>query len=771
MGEANIEKIMGDYPVQIPRETWVKNYSEMNKFQDQSPRMSDIFEIILRRKKVVILCALTAVLVVFAACKLSQPVFKAESVIDINIISPRVTKFEEMNRNPSKDERQIDTQTELLKSDTLARRVIERLELNKNPDFNPALPNPNAKTTPFTTTKKAVSDFLRLAMNKVDTILSFSWLTGEEKAKSEELAKLSEQQAMERLFARSLEVEQKPNTSIVTISFESTNPEIARNVVNTLIEEFSGWDMDRRIDAARNAKEQLGKQIGVARTEMDKAERQAVQFSKEKGIVSLDTKLNEVFQQLEKINEALAKTEAERIQKAQVYQQAKSSNPGESTFVVQNNLIQTLRQQYIELMGEYEKLRIFYKPDYPNVKNIRAKMVEMGQKIEAEQQRILNAYKNDYLAALNTEKALKQTAEEKKASAIQLNEYGIQYKNLEREVEINKQIFQSLLERSKEIDANVGTELGNIKVVDLASLPLTPSRPRTTVNVLLALLLGTFGGVVLALAKEFMDPAIRRVDEVSQFHDIPVLGVVPLATNGNSKDLHALVQVKPSSLFSEVIRCAKACLLLTNGNGKRTMMVTSTAVGEGKTTISANLALAFATTGKKVLIIDADLRRRSGLSSLLAIHPEKSGLSDYLAGASKLTEIVQNTGFPGLHIIPTGQIRTSPAELLSSDRMSELLAHCSGHFDTIFIDAPPFGVFADVLCLANRVDGVILVTEIGKAQRQDVRFFTEQIRKSNANLVGAIINKLDLSRYNAGYHYKQYRQYQYDDHGHHEQRV
>ncbi len=757
-----LDKPQGDgYQVLIPEaglpSTEVRAYVE----RDRSPSLNDFFEILVRRKWTVFFFLLMVLIPTLVVNLRTKPLYKAEGLIEMTPESPRVTKFQDMlaSRIGGRSVEFFVTQIELLQSPALSRRVIERLELDKNPSFNPILADRMQEKGWIDKT----IDFIIAAPSKLGSLVEGIFRSQDPPQVGGDpgttFADLRRQKYMESIFFDNLTVDTKMDSSIIKISFDSTNPALAARVVNTLIDEFSGWQMDRRIEAAQTAKEQLDKQISLAKKEVEKSEKDILQYAKDKGIVSLDSKMNLIYQQLEKINDSLAKAEAERIQKEEMYHQAKEFDISTSPLVVQNDLVQSLRRQYIDLTGEYEKLRVFFKDDYPAVKNLKAKMLDIGKKIDAEQQRLLMSFKNEYLAASKVEKALQQTAEEKKLLALQLNEYAAQFKNLEREVDINKQIFQSLLERSKEIDVTVGTDLGNMKVVDLATPPLKPYKPKIFKNLLLAIVLGFVGGVGLALVRESLDKTVRRIDEISDNYLIPILGVLPLARKEEMKNLDSLVRLSPSSLFSEAIRASKASirLALSNNSPCKTILVTGTASGEGKSTIVANLAQAYAGTDLKVLVIDADLRRPR-LGHIFGMNGN-FGLSHYLHGVCELDNLIQETAIPNLHFISSGPASSKLAELLASPRMVLLMESCAMEYDQILIDSPPFGVFADVMILGSQVDGVVLVTALGKTHVEDVGIFCRKLSEANARILGSIVNKLDVERYNGSYYRKQYRSY------------
>ncbi|MEJ5364714.1 MAG: polysaccharide biosynthesis tyrosine autokinase [Desulfosoma sp.] len=718
-----------------------------------SPGLGDFLDIIIRRKWIVI----ASVLLVFMPSLIYNltvdPIYQATCQVELSSYPTRVTKFEEVVDPFGRGKTFIETQIALLQSPALADRVASRLNLKEHPLFSPP-PMPQDEAPGLLQRLKAAVLFVKkqvLAAVK-------SWFTSKEKnpAPNPELRELSKLLMIRGYLLQNLKVTPNGDADIVTITFDSEDPSLARDVANALVNEFMIWQMDRKIEATKTAKIQLDRQIEIARRELENTESKLNAFAKESGIVSLDTRLNHVYQELEQITAALAKVEADRIAIEQSYELASKSDLDTSPLVQKNDIIHNLRVQYLALLSEYEKLKVRYKDEHPAMKTLKAAMLEVGSRINSEQERILTTIRNDYLATVNTEKALRATAEEKKAAALQLNDLVSQYKNLERDVEVNKQIYQSLLGRSKEIDANVGTDLTNIKVVDFATLPLKPYQPNVPRNLFVALVLGLVLGVGTALVREHMDNSIRRVEEMPGRFWIPVLGVVPVASKQDKNNLPSLVRDNPSSPFSEAIRMIRVAIQHSASLDhlhRRTLLLTSSVKGEGKSTLSSNLALSFALAGEKTLLVEADLRRPS-LSQHFAGNGKSKGLADFLKGVAKYEEIVQKTSLSNLYFIPSGTPVTNPTELLGSTAMRELLHTAAAHFDRVIFDGPPFT--SDALTLGSLVDGVILVATLGRTHRDALRVLREDLAATQADLVGSIINMLSGSRFSSTAFYHNY---------------
>jgi capsular exopolysaccharide synthesis family protein len=731
---------------------------------DDSADIRDYLEVIVRRKWLILVVLLVSMVTTLIISMAMKTLYRAQGKIEMTIQSPHVTKFEEMTASlgPQIQTREfMQTQLKLLKSETLADRVIDRLQLTRNPALAPQ-PEEGSETFSLLHSLRAGTSnfFANLFPAKGSTD------TGADRLR---LTELKQRKRIEDKFAKNLDVQSERDTTIFSLAFTSVDPSLSRDVINTLIQEYISWQVDKKIDATVAARQRLEKQVELARIQLEKAEMNLNDFARKAGIVSLRSNLNLIYYQLEDANKAYSTVQTERLNKEALYNQAQQS--GDSfPAMLESPLIQQLRQRWVEAAAFYEEGSATFKDDYPKMQNLKAKMLDIEKRIRFEENRIVESIKNDYLAAARKEEALKKDTEEKKALAMGLNDQSTQYKILEREVQTCKQIHESLLERGKEIDAKVGTELGNIQVVDYAKLPLKPYSPKIPQNLLLAALAGLVIGIGMAFFLEYMDNTIKRIDELSDRFHLPVLGVLPMVDPSEISKLGGLVRFKPTAGFSEAIRTAKVSIQLSSSMDRppKLLFITSTAAGEGKSTVSLNLAQAFA-SDEKVLIIDADLRKPS-LHKLMgksgngngngASTNRKLGLSSYLTGTG--TNVIQESGLPNLKVVYAGLIPPNPSELLSSNRMQQFLTAVYSRFDRIIIDGPPAMGFADALILGHYADGVILVSTLGQTHREALRVFRKNLENVGGRMIGAIVNKLmQVSSYGYYKYYKYYRYYSY----------
>lgn len=459
---------------------------------DDEIDLRDCLEVLVRRKWLIGGVLFAVFVTTFIVTLAMTPIYKATGKLEFNLQPPKVTTFEDMLVPQTQTREFMNTQTKLLTSDSLAWRVIETLDLVHNPHFN-------------------------------------TEITAEGEDHDAQVREAEVQQRLLKVFLDNLEIKAERDTTILNLAFSSPDPALARDVVNTFIGSFIAWQLDKKIGAAGVANEQLRKQVEVARIRLEKSEAEMNAFAQKAGIVSLDSRMNLVYKQLEEINSALALAHAQRLGREALDAQAREVGVSALPMVIDNPLVQELRQQYVQLESQYEDKLVVFKPDYPEARRLKARLDDVASKIRHEENRIKGGIRNDYLVALKNEESLRTQADLAKTSALDLNDRATQYKILEREVETNKEIHQSLLQRGKEIDATVGTDISNIQVVDHALLPVKADKPRIQLNLMLSIGIGLLLGVAAAFFLEFLDNTVKSIDEITDRFGIGILGVLPEA--------------------------------------------------------------------------------------------------------------------------------------------------------------------------------------------------------------------------------------------------
>lgn len=734
------------YSNRLPSTDYIETVAE----PDDEIDLRELLDVLIRRKWIILgsllLCFFLSALYTFTR----TPQFKAVGSIKVAQQANTLTKFDSLDSSVLKSLEFQQTQVKMLESDQIAGRIVATLDLKNNPLFNPDM-GPERSTGIL----GQISGTIRQKNSGAHA--------GPAVAQEEQDRILNER--IFNQFKNRFHIAPVKNSELISISFFSQDAKLAAEIVNTSMEEFINMHMDGNIKASQDAARYLDKQIQTAQIKLEKSEQELQEFGRKIGVVSLDPKTNITIRQMEELNESLAKARADRIIKEGRYQQNKNASAGELTQIMENTLIQNLKNQHATLKAEYENLAVTFKAEYPKMRQLRARMDDINQRIGVERMAIFDSIKNEYETALRVEKELEKQVDAQKERALDQEKVAIQYKIYEREVESNKSIYQSLLQRSKEIEATVGSTLTNIQIIDAARPPLYPFKPKVALNLLLGAALGLMAGVGLAFTMEFFDNTIKNPDELYNRYRIPVLGVIPFdkENSANRQNIALKYYQDPRSPIAEAIRTTTTSVRLSAAESSpKTHLITSVLPAAGKSTLATNIALSYLAEDERCLLIDVDLRKPS-LHRIFDLPQQNPGLSSVLTGLAKLSEVVVHSKeFNGLDVITSGPLPPNPAELFSSKRMRTLLEVASNHYDRIILDAPPSQGFAEILVLANMVDGVILITPEGETPREGVKHLKTSIAHVGGRLLGAIVNKSGRHKGLNSYSGYQYYSYNYE---------
>jgi capsular exopolysaccharide synthesis family protein len=726
------------------------------EYRDQVPEwdpeevhLRDYLDVIMRRKWLIANCLLFVFVSVLIFTLSQTKLYKASTTIEVGTQNQKVTKFEEVETSNLAAAEYYATQVQLVQSREILGQVVDRLDLINHPvlkgDDEPGL----------------MDQFKGMIK---DVILSF---IPEDQQASNNVFGMDEEmlkrQALIKFVAGGLDVSSSRTAMLIDISFTSLDRHLSQAVANSVAEEFVHWQMGKKLEASDMARSFLMKQIDRAKINLEKAEEALNRFAKKAGIVSMDSKLNSVLGQLENLNLSLAQAKADLIEKEAAYFQAKKDGNSVLPEVMESEMMGRLKADYVAILAEYERISVTFHDEYPAVKALIGRMNSIKRLIKTEEEKVFRTIQHRYESAKAKVSQMEKHLEAQKQLTLDLNERTTQYAIMAREVETNKQIYQSLLERSREIESMAGISSSNIYVVDAANLPLLPAKPNVKLNLMLAIILGLVGGIGLAFFLEYFTDHVANPDEISDRFDIPILGVVPLSKNENYPLEKTFIK-DPRAPFSEALRTTRVSLQLSGAGAKsKSFVITSTRPKEGKTTLASNLALTFAGAGEKVVVVDADMRRPR-IHKVFGNNGDAKdipGLSSFLAGAEG-GELLRSNGTGNLHYITAGPIPPNPVELLASKSFAMLMKELEKRFDRVIVDGPPCQGFADILVLSQHVGGVVLVSSIGETTRDSLRHFKKSMMNVNVSILGCIINKVDLSkRYGYQSYYKYYEYYTY----------
>lgn len=557
---------------------------------------------------------------------------------------------------------------------------------------------------------------------------------------------------------RGLSIEPVRNSRLVRVNFDSPSPEFSSRVANAVAEGFIASGLERRFGASSYAKTYLEEQLKLVKARLEQSERQLVAFAQKENLVSTSEGQSLAGQNLSELNSALATAQEQRIRAQARWGQAQAaSGAALPADMLGNSIVRTLQEQRAQLQGEYQQKLQVFKADYPEMLQLKSRMDELDKQVSAELANIRASVRAEYNAAASQERLLQGQLGTLRTQALDVDGRSIQYNILKREVDTNRELYDGLLQRYKEVGVAGDVRTNNISIIDRAQVPTVRFKPNLGLNLAIGLLLGLTLGVLAALVVEFFDDTLKSPADIEQRLKLAVLGIIPKL----SKHSPGEAAKDPRSAFSESYRSVRTALQFSTDNGvPRVLLITSAVAGEGKSTSALTLARNFAQMGKRTLLIDGDLRNPS-LHKTLGMHAE-IGLSNLLAGGrATLFESVLSTGESGLDVILSGPLPPNPAELLSSSRLVSLLAIGAQSYDQVIIDGPPIMGIADAPILANAADATLLVVLSGKTRIATAQAGLKRLRSARAYVLGSVLTQFDAKAAGYGYSYAYEGYYDY----------
>ncbi len=682
--------------------------------EPEQPILLQYWHSLLRWKWVVIGIIVAALAVGLVATLLMTPQYTAEARLEISREEPNITSVEGLeNAQTGQDDEFYQTQYSNLLARSLALRIARGLRLPTNEAF--------------------------FAAHGVDLAALEETFEAGTLTQGRNEREYRENLTVD-LLLDNVEIAPIPRSRLVDIRYTSASPDYSAMIANRWASEFITASSDRRFASTADAREFLEGRLAELAERLEESERRAVNYAAANDIVTLGNSVTPdgrslvdrtlASTDLEALNTALARATADRIA-AESRLQGSAANSSN----VENATVNSLRQRLAEAEAEYARLMSQFKSDYPPAVALQSQITDLKTSIQQEESRIETSRANEYRQAAAREADLRQQVNGLKGQLSTQNAASIQYNIYRREADTNRQLYDSLLQRYKEIGV-AGVAVNNITVIDTAEVPGTPSAPDPFLNLALALIAGiglAFGALVVL---EQIDEGLRDPSDVRKALGVPLLGTVPSVEHD---DLVAELDDRKSELSEAYFNVKSNLAFVTEHGFPRNLMVTSTRPAEGKSTTSVALAQTLSRTSDRILLLDGDLRSPS-CHKILGLRNER-GLSNYLAGEEDWQVMVQKTSSAGLDFISTGPPPPSAAELLSTDRMEHLLAELNAHYDHVIVDASPLLGLADVPLLARAVEGCVFVIETNGVSQRSLKASLDRLRQADARLFGAVMTK------------------------------
>lgn len=749
--------------------------------------IKDLWGVFLRRKWIVIGTVALFVCAAMTVCSLSTRRYQAKATVQVQKESADALGLENMTGSTEATADALDaniamqTQAQVLQSDSLALKVVKDLDLQHNPDF--------------------ASKF-----NPIGWVLGLlSPSAGPSDPKNAALENQPGQRThLVSVFQHNLKVMPMAGTRLIEVSYLNSDPRVAAAVVNHLVQGLVDYNFQTRYNATAQAAGWLGNQLSDLRKQSEDLQAKVVQLQRESGVFSFgqtDTQGREqvytpALDRLQQATTQLSEAQSSRILKGALYAVVKDGDPELISGLAGNSLttasagtnaslglIQNLRAQEANLQGQLNQLSAKFGPAYPKLAEVQADLEGVRKSIHAESSRVAERVKNDYQVAQSIENNAREVFTHEKQQADSLNDKAIEYQIVRQEAEQSRGLYESLLRRLKEAGVVAGLRSSNITIVDPARIPARPAKPNPLLYLAGSLAAGLFIGSCGALLLDSMDNKINDLPELEAYLGGAPLGILPfhrgsrnpkkarpqLAGSGIAGDISASVAgtlpalAEPGGAYTEALRSIRTSLMLArSGAPPQVILVTSAVSGEGKTMLSSNLATVLAQQGKKVLLVDSDLRRPAvhrrfnfrtdtGLSSLLA--------SDNIH-MNALMAPTPMEAIPGLHILLAGPLPPYPAELLASDQMAEAIHVWRSEYDFIILDGAPVLPVTDSVLLHGYSDLTMVVARFKLTERQALERAYSMLEGQGNGKIGVVLNAVDRTA-NTYYRYYGYNQSNY----------
>ena len=741
-----------------------------------SPHLLNLWRKVWRHKWLVAAVVLIVNLIIGIWMYRTKPWYRASTVIEVGKENKGLLKSGDVIINDDADPYYlvyIKTKKLMLHSPELYEDVILKLRLDQNPRFLDS-----------TRQRSLLSSLRSLFKEQKNTSFdeaSAQQLGLELKRSPLESARLAP--FVEKL-QDNLSVDQIKDTRSLKISFTHTDPMIAAAVANGLATGFMERNFQGQTEKFTTTIDWLDRSTNELKSKVEEAEQALASYTRTHGIFSTENKGGDsdvntlTTEKLTRLHDQFLRAQTDRMLKESLHEQVTSGRVAQLPDAFTDPKIIALQKNLNELATAAAELKVKYGPMNPKIAEINKQMESLREQMAASYTSLEEKFKTDYERAVRDEQSLKRALDQAKAEAVTENQASIQYNILKQNLETSRALYQEFLQKANQARTLAAEQYNNMRIIQNAQVPVEPSGPRRLLTLMIGIFLSLGVGICFAFLLDHFDHTVRNVEDVSRYAQLPVLGIIPKINGGTSRLIAAninghrkalaggngssasirpyRVETEPSldlyqySSAAEAYRSLRTSVLLSETNSPpKTILVTSGQPGDGKTTTAINTAMFLAQLGAGVLIIDGDLRIPR-VHQIFGVNNER-GLSTHLSNGAEIVDLIQNLPIQNLSLLPSGPIPHNPAELLSSQRMKEMLHILADIYDHIVIDSPPLVSVTDPVVLSTLVDAVLLVVRSGRTTRDVVQHSCLELSRVGANVHGVVLNNFDLRRERYGY--------------------
>ncbi|HEX4438681.1 MAG TPA: polysaccharide biosynthesis tyrosine autokinase [Thermoanaerobaculia bacterium] len=707
--------------------------------------LAQYWEIVVRRRRLIIACLLIAIAAGVIVTMMTKPAYQATAVVDIERQHSSPVNFDREGYGGG-DPEFLPSQTQLMQSREIAERVVKRLNLLADKDFNPKRwqrYRPDAKGKVPVPTEEALVGAALDVQGRIDATI----IRG---------------------------------TNLVEVTVTAPTAKLAAAMANSVAESYEEWNGESRFKAIGQSARFLAAQIDQAKSEVDAKEKELLAYGQRRDMLaSSDATVNPAAQRLESTSRDLGAATTDRIVKEARYQELRNMPNDSIGEGVGAAAVLQIKSDLQKLEREYQDKLAIYKPELPAMKQLQKQIDNTRENLassskDAAAKAVENA-RTDYMSALRREQSLEAAAKSQRNDAFAAGTETVEYKNLRVEIDTKRALLDNLLRQQGETEVVSrlrDDQTALARIVDRALPPGKPFKPSYQKNLVIFLFLGSVLGIGLAFVMSYLDRSLRTPEQVEQLLQLPALGVIPSVehvagavsglrrgllagrradTGKRATSIEFLPHEEPRSPISEAYRAFRTALLLSRAGGVKSVVVTSSFPQEGKSATAVNLAIVLGQLGKRVLLVDADLHK-SRIHELFEI-PNRVGLVSILAENLEPSRAIVKTAYPGVFVVPAGPETPNPSALLSSDAMRKFMELAGTNFDHVVVDTPPVLLVSDTLVFAQQTDGAVLCVHGGETPREQVKRAQERIMRSGVPVLGVLINKLEPER---GHYYRPY---------------